>query len=105
MLQERRSLILQKVTEDGKVKVADLSKELNCSEVTIRNDIRDMAAEGLLQRIHGGAVSLEKKAEHKYTAESVYRNTEKKKEISIFRRKILPKMAKNVQKSLILIGF
>lgn len=82
MLQERRSLILQKVTEDGKVKVADLSKELNCSEVTIRNDIRDMAAEGLLQRIHGGAVSLEKKAEHKYTAESVYRNTEKKKEIA-----------------------
>ena len=63
MLQERRSLILQKVTEEGKVKVADLSKELNCSEVTIRNDIRDMAAEGLLQRIHGGAVSLEKKAE------------------------------------------
>ena len=82
MLQERRSLILQKVTEEGKVKVADLSKELNCSEVTIRNDIRDMAAEGLLQRIHGGAVSLEKKAEHKYTAESVYRNTEKKKEIA-----------------------
>ncbi len=32
MLQERRSRILQKVTEEGKVKVADLSKELNCSE-------------------------------------------------------------------------
>ena len=31
MLQERRSLILQKVTEDGKVKVADLSKEFNDS--------------------------------------------------------------------------
>ena len=39
MLQERRNHILQKVTENGKVRVADLSRELNCSEVTIRNDI------------------------------------------------------------------
>ena len=56
MLQERRNHILQKVTENGKVRVADLSRELNCSEVTIRNDIKNMDQQGLLQRTHGGAV-------------------------------------------------
>ena len=37
----------------------DLSKALNCSEVTIRSDIKAMQEEGLLKRIHGGAIRLE----------------------------------------------
>ena len=82
MLQERRNHILQKVTENGKVRVADLSRELNCSEVTIRNDIKNMDQQGLLQRTHGGAVSLENKVKRKYAAESIYRNTERKREIA-----------------------
>ena len=53
MLQERRNRILQKVTENGKVRVADLSRGLNCSGVTIRNDIKNMDQQGLLQRTHG----------------------------------------------------
>lgn len=82
MLQERRNHILQKVTENGKVRVADLSRDLNCSEVTIRNDIKNMDQQGLLQRTHGGAVSLENKVKRKYAAESIYRNTERKREIA-----------------------
>ena len=53
MMQERRNAILQELNEYGKVKVADLSKKLECSEVTIRNDIKSMDKEGLLKRTHG----------------------------------------------------
>lgn len=84
MLQERRNHILQKVTENGKVRVADLSRELNCSEVTIRNDIKNMDQQGLLQRTHGGAVSLENKVKRKYAGRKYlpeYR--EKKRDCSV----------------------
>ena len=59
-MEERRRAILREVEEKGKVRVADLSRRFGCSEVTIRNDIRNMDAEGLLVRTHGGAVKLEK---------------------------------------------
>ena len=81
-MEERRRAILREVEEKGKVRVADLSRRFGCSEVTIRNDIRNMDAEGLLVRTHGGAVKLEKEMERKYSAESIYRNTERKKKIA-----------------------
>lgn len=83
MMQERRNLILKKLEECGKVRVADLSRELGCSEVTIRHDIKDMDSEGLLKRTHGGAVSLDQeKEEHKYSAESLYRYVDRKQKIA-----------------------
>ena len=82
MMQERRNAILQELNEYGKVKVADLSKKLECSEVTIRNDIKSMDKEGLLKRTHGGAIRLDEKVQRKYSAESIYRNTEKKCQIA-----------------------
>ncbi|MDY5845049.1 MAG: DeoR/GlpR family DNA-binding transcription regulator [Bariatricus sp.] len=82
MMQERRNVILQELNEYGKVKVADLSKKLECSEVTIRNDIKSMDKEGLLKRTHGGAIRLEDKVQRKYSAESIYRNTERKRQIA-----------------------
>ncbi|MCL6613724.1 MAG: DeoR/GlpR family DNA-binding transcription regulator, partial [Firmicutes bacterium] len=40
----------------GSVSVAELSKVFQISEVTIRRDLTRMAEEGLLCRIHGGAI-------------------------------------------------
>ncbi|MEF9941891.1 MAG: DeoR/GlpR family DNA-binding transcription regulator [Lachnospiraceae bacterium] len=82
MLQERRNNILEEVQENGSVKVADLSAKLQCSEVTIRNDIKHMDEQGLLKRTHGGAMKMEEVAERKYTAESIYRHTKLKKQIA-----------------------
>lgn len=82
MMQERRRAILREVNERGKVKVIDLSRDLNCSEVTIRHDIKMMDQEGLLKRTHGGAIRLEKEGQRKYSAESIYRNTDRKKRIA-----------------------
>jgi DeoR family galactitol utilization operon repressor len=51
----REAHILDQLARDGGVLVAALSRELGVSEVTIRSDLRDLEAAGLLQRTHGGA--------------------------------------------------
>lgn len=53
---ERRQLILETLRRDGKVHASDLSSTLSISEDTIRRDLRELAAAGLLQRVHGGAL-------------------------------------------------
>ncbi len=72
-MEERRRIILHEVEEKGSVRVAELSKALRCSEVTIRTDIKNMDAQGLLTRTHGGAIRIEKDEVRKYNAESIYR--------------------------------
>ena len=69
-MEKRRQLILKEVEEKGEVRVAFLSQKYNCSEVTIRNDIRVLEQEGALKRVHGGAIALEKTHIRKYSAES-----------------------------------
>lgn len=53
---ERRRSIIQTLQRDGKVLASELSKDLNVSEDTIRRDLRELAAAGVLQRVHGGAL-------------------------------------------------
>lgn len=54
---ERRLQILSLVQERGRVSVPDLSARFDVSEMTIRRDLRELDREGLLKRVHGGAVS------------------------------------------------
>lgn len=53
---ERKGLILKLLRQEGRVIAKDVSRELGLSEDTIRRDLREMAGEGLLQRVHGGAL-------------------------------------------------
>ncbi len=55
-LQERRQLILDDLRRDGRVSVKSLSEKLNVSEVTIRQDLRALEDEGILERTYGGAM-------------------------------------------------
>lgn len=55
-MEERRRLILEQLNKNGRVSVKDLSQKLQVSEVTIRQDLRMLEANGLLERTHGGAV-------------------------------------------------
>ena len=55
---ERKHYILSALRRDGKVVAKALSDELGASEDTIRRDLRDLAAEGQLQRVHGGALPV-----------------------------------------------
>lgn len=56
MLNERQYRILQILGSDDRTSVNDLSKRLKVSSVTIRQDLNFLEAEGLLKRVHGGAV-------------------------------------------------
>ncbi len=53
---QRRQIILERIKAVGQVSVADLSAEWQISEDTVRRDLRDLAEEGLVQRVHGGAL-------------------------------------------------
>src|SRR5512134_1171086 len=55
---ERRQGILDRVVEDGRVSVAELSQGFGLSEVTIRTDLQALAESGLILRTHGGAVAM-----------------------------------------------
>lgn len=56
LTQQRKSHILSVLRRDGQVVAKALSAELSLSEDTIRRDLRELAQEGLLQRVHGGAL-------------------------------------------------
>lgn len=52
----RRNRILSQLRQAGAVTVAELSRELGATPVTIRNDLSALEADGYLQRVKGGAV-------------------------------------------------
>ena len=56
MLNERQNRILKILGKNDQTSVNDLSEELKVSSVTIRQDLNFLEAEGLLKRVHGGAV-------------------------------------------------
>lgn len=82
MLQRRQELILQELEEKGSVRVADLSKQLNFSEVTIRNDIQKLEEKGLLVRTHGGATKIGAQVVIGYNAGNVFKYAEQKQRIA-----------------------
>ncbi|CAN5155322.1 DeoR/GlpR family DNA-binding transcription regulator [soil metagenome] len=53
---QRKAHILKLLKSDGQIVAKTLSQTLGLSEDTIRRDLRELAAEGLLQRVHGGAL-------------------------------------------------
>ena len=53
---ERKQLILDILHRDGRVLTKELSEQFEISEDTIRRDLRELDQEGLLQRVHGGAL-------------------------------------------------
>lgn len=55
---QRKALIAERLNREGEIIAKALAGELALSEDTIRRDLREMAAEGLLKRVHGGALPL-----------------------------------------------
>jgi DeoR/GlpR family transcriptional regulator of sugar metabolism len=53
---ERRQVILGRLERDGKVVASELVNALGVSEDTVRRDLRELAAAGLVHRVHGGAL-------------------------------------------------
>lgn len=56
LARERQTLIRERLERDGSVVAADLAGEFGVSEDTIRRDLRDMAADGICDKVYGGAL-------------------------------------------------
>lgn len=53
---QRRTLIMEMARTRGSVRVAELTKVLGVSDVTVRRDLVRLVREGRLTKVHGGAV-------------------------------------------------
>lgn len=79
---ERLEIIIAEIYQNGSVQVSDLSKRMNCSEVTIRNDIRLLDQQGVLKKTYGGAIRKENELSVDFIPGEFYLNSEKKARIA-----------------------
>lgn len=54
----RKQLLIEQLRKNGQIIAKDMSEKFGLSEDTIRRDLRELAAEGKLLRVHGGALLL-----------------------------------------------
>ncbi len=54
---ERQGKIVEKVHEAGRISIPEICTMFNVSEMTARRDLNDLDRQGLLRRIHGGAIA------------------------------------------------
>lgn len=74
---ERQAFILRQVNLHNKVLSTDLSQSINVSDDTIRRDLQDLAEEGKVIKVHGGALSLS--FHHRnLSSEEIYRYNHKR---------------------------
>src|ERR1700749_5155258 len=60
----RQSLILEDVRRTGSARVSELTQRLGVSDMTIRRDLEVLARDGLVEKVHGGAVLPGSPASH-----------------------------------------
>jgi len=74
----RRAKIIEMLDHLGQVKVNDLSKLFNVSEVTVRNDLDQLEEKGLLIRTRGGGIKTQRvKIDYQFNNESKLHSLEK----------------------------
>jgi DeoR/GlpR family transcriptional regulator of sugar metabolism len=59
LARQRQTLILERVREEGAVRVADLVRALGVSDMTIRRDLEILNERGLIEKVHGGAAAID----------------------------------------------
>src|SRR5882762_10569866 len=74
---ERQAYILHQVNLHNKVRSSSLSAEVNVSEDTIRRDLQELAEEGKVIKVHGGALSHSFNDLY-YPSNNVYSHNQKK---------------------------
>jgi DeoR/GlpR family transcriptional regulator of sugar metabolism len=79
LARQRQTLILERVREQGGVRVTDLVRELGVSDMTVRRDLELLDERGLIEKVHGGAAAIDGSAlfEPGFTAKSVLMEAEK----------------------------
>ena len=55
---DRLDEIRHRIETEGRVRVVDLAIELDVSEMTIRRDLDELAEQGAVRRVRGGAMAI-----------------------------------------------
>jgi DeoR family fructose operon transcriptional repressor len=55
----RRSQMLERIRREGGVTVTELARAHGVSPVTVHRDLAELASEGLVERVHGGARAID----------------------------------------------
>ncbi|MGF1239112.1 DeoR/GlpR family DNA-binding transcription regulator [Streptomyces sp. 2-6] len=64
LAEQRRALILDEVRRRGGVRVNELTRKLGVSDMTVRRDLDALARQGMLEKVHGGAVPVVEASTH-----------------------------------------
>ncbi|WP_299541564.1 DeoR/GlpR family DNA-binding transcription regulator [uncultured Streptomyces sp.] len=64
LAEQRRALILDEVRRRGGARVNELTRRLNVSDMTVRRDLDALARQGVLEKVHGGAVPVAEASTH-----------------------------------------
>ena len=80
---QRREAILARVRTQGAASAEELSRSLGVSVETIRRDLRGLRDQGLLNRVHGGAMASRRTSEGSFAARSTL-NLARKQAIAAF---------------------
>ena len=79
LAQQRHSIIMELLQQEGIVHTANLVKKMKVSSETIRKDLDYLEQEGMLVRVHGGAVPVQEKTASASSSEYIsfqIRNTQ-----------------------------
>jgi DeoR/GlpR family transcriptional regulator of sugar metabolism len=58
LARQRQAIVLERVREEGAVRVSDLARLLGVSDMTVRRDLEFLQGRGLIEKVHGGATSI-----------------------------------------------
>ena len=58
LAQERRQRIFEDIESSGVASVRELAQRFEVSTITIMRDLQELEQEGLIRRVHGGAISV-----------------------------------------------
>jgi DeoR family fructose operon transcriptional repressor len=83
-VEERRQQIIELVNQRNRVNVTELSHLFNIGEVTVRRDLIQLEAQGLIRRTHGGALPAENASHEAPIKERELRYKEQKERIASF---------------------
>ncbi len=79
LARQRQAWILERVRQVGAVRVAELVRELEVSDMTVRRDLEILHGQGLLEKVHGGATIPSRLASYEpgFGAKSALQRAEK----------------------------
>ncbi|MBH0084108.1 DeoR/GlpR family DNA-binding transcription regulator [Salinibacterium sp. SWN167] len=89
--EERQQHIEGKLAEAGRVAVIDLARTFEVSSETVRRDLDQLEARGVLRRVHGGAVSAARISRvEESVAARTDRNADAKERIAVAAMALIP---------------